>query len=45
MNVVGLMLYHWCGAGIPVEVFGPDTSMTVICAKAIDYVKSHETSF
>jgi hypothetical protein len=29
-------------AGIPVEVFGPDTSMTVICAKAIQYVKSHD---
>jgi len=25
---------------IPVEVYGPETSMTNICAKAIEYVKA-----
>ena len=34
----GLALMRQMGqdTGIPVEVFGPETSMTVICAKAID---------
>ena len=38
----GLALMRQMGqdTGIPVEVFGPETSMTVICAKAIEYVKS-----
>ncbi len=37
----GLALMRKMGedTGISVEVFGPETSMTVICAKAIDYVK------
>ena len=37
----GLALMRQMGqdTGIPVEVFGPETSMTVICAKAIEYVK------
>ena len=37
----GLALMRQLGAdtGIPVEVFGPETSMTVICAKAIEYIK------
>lgn len=26
--------------GVPVEVYGPEASMTSICAKAIDYVKA-----
>ncbi|EIE24609.1 ATP-citrate lyase subunit A [Coccomyxa subellipsoidea C-169] len=40
----GLALMRQLGTdtGIPVEVFGPETSMTVICAKAIEYVKSSE---
>lgn len=28
--------------GIPVEVYGPDVSMTGICKKAIDYVNSSD---
>ena len=44
MTQCGAIQHACCsfGAGIPVEVFGPDTSMTVICAKAIQYVKSHD---
>lgn len=40
----GLALMRQMGqdTGIPVEVFGPETSMTVICAKAIDYVKGQQ---
>ncbi|KAI8469098.1 MAG: ATP-citrate lyase subunit A [Monoraphidium minutum] len=30
--------------GIPVEVYGPETSMTGICAKAIEYVKASEAA-
>jgi ATP citrate (pro-S)-lyase len=26
--------------GLPVEVFGPESSMTGICARAIEFVKS-----
>ena len=39
----GLALMRQMGqeTGIPVEVFGPETSMTVICAKAIEYVKGN----
>ena len=38
----GLQLMRQLGTdtGIPIEVYGPETSMTVICAKAIEYVKS-----
>jgi ATP citrate (pro-S)-lyase len=40
----GLALMRQLGAdtGIPVEVFGPETSMTVICAKAIEYIKGSD---
>lgn len=40
----GLALMRQLGTdtGIPIEVFGPETSMTVICAKAIEYIKSTE---
>ena len=40
----GLALMRKMGedTGIHVEVFGPETSMTVICAKAIEYVKGQK---
>lgn len=28
--------------GLPVEVYGPDSSMTGICAAAIEYVKGFD---
>ena len=27
---------------LPIEVYGPETSMTLICKQAIDYVKSFD---
>lgn len=40
--VAGLQLMKDLGAelGIPMEVHGPDVSMTIICKKAIDYIES-----
>ena len=40
----GLALMRHLGkdTGIAIEVFGPETSMTVICAKAIEFVKGSD---